>query len=524
MKRANLKRRPESPYPKKDSKRGKPESATNCSARIAVVINDLPDELIEEIFKLANVCDPGHLPVEKVRQKRKTRTLWSVCLVSRRFYRIAEPLLYSWYADYDSITRRHFLRKVSQSPDHAARVRRMVVRLEDNIFATHPHESGDLGDIFAAAADVNDILSKERWLVDLARGRFESEAALLLAQTPNLEELHFEIDKSFGTFYGWTHRLAKWLSQTPSVNGHITPLSKLQSLVMITEGYFQMLSVQDFLGLPSLRNLELWTPEASEEDACDWPQRISNVETLTIGPRVVGEEFIKGLLASCKALKCFKYAIGRNLLNQRQWKCEAVDMDRLYEALLQQKDSLEHLCIEGDRGQHVLSESFHLNQFSKLKHLTISFASFIAMGGPRWAPLEALPGSLETLRLNCFKEHWLTLSAFLSDLVDNYREEFPHIKLLVLLVDNPAFHFMRDKLDFLPNRLIWAGIELRLDERPKGDNFLYLQPEKLTPGTCTVISTLSPNDLSSPPNSERMVRTWKMVLPERYDASSRDLT
>lgn len=509
--RSNLKRRPESPYPKKESKRGKAGNTKEAKTSL----DDLPDELIEEIFLLANTCYPGHLPIDKIRHQRKTRALWSICLVSKRFCRIAEPLLYSWYADYDSITRRHFLRRIAQSPDHAARVREMVVRLEENIFAAQPHEGGDFADIFAVAAEVNDILSKERWLVDLARGRYESEASLLLAQTPNLEELKFEIDKSFGTFYGWTHRLARWIIQTPPEAGHVAPLSKLKSLIMVTEGYFQMLSVQDFLGIPSLRNLELWTPEASDEDASDWPRGISNVETLTIGPCVVGDEFIKGLMASCKALKCFNYAIGRNLLNQRQWKCEAIDMDRLYEALLQHQDSLETLNIEGDRSQHVLTEGFRLTCFSNLKHLTISFASFIAMGGPRWAPLDALPGSIETLHLNCFKEHWLTLSAFLSDLVENYREEFPRIRLLELLVDGTAFHFMHDKLDFLPSRLIWAGIELRLDERPRGENFLYLQPVQSTPGTCSVTSTLVPDDLSKPRKADRGVRSWKMAFPER---------
>lgn len=516
--RANLKRRPESPYPKKHCKRGKSE---NVETRVD--ISDLPDELIEEIFKFANICPPGHLPIAKVRQKRRGRTLWSVCLVNKRFNRIAEPLLYSYYAEKDSIARRSFLRRLVQSPEHASRVHKMVVRLEDNIFASHPHESGDIGDIFAAAADVNDILSKERWLADLAMGRLEAEAALLLSQTPNLEELHFEIDKSFGTFYGWTHRLARWIVQTPSGDGHPRPFSKLRSLVMATEGYFQMLSVQDFLGLPSLRNLELWTPEASEEDASDWPQGVSNLETLTIGPRVVDHEFIKGLLASCKALKSFTYAISRNLLNQEEWKYEVIDMDPLYKALLRQKENLETLSIEGDRTQHLLSECFHLSRFSKLRHVSVSFAMFITLGGPRWAPLEALPGSLETLHLNCFSEHWLTLSAFLSDLVDNYREEFPNFKLLELLVDNSAFHFMRDKLDFLPNRLIWAGIELRLDERPKGENFLYLQPEQSTPGTCSVISTLSPDDLSRQSSSDSSIHRWTMAMPEWFDSARRAL-
>ncbi|KAL1652242.1 hypothetical protein SLS58_000369 [Diplodia intermedia] len=515
--RSNLKRRPESPYPTKQSKRGKAGTTEESLAAEKTNINDLPDELIEELFKFTNICYPGHLPIDKARQLRKTRTLWSICLVSKRFCRIAEPLLYSWYADYDSLTRRQFLRRVFQSPAHAARVRGMVVRLEDNIFAAHSHDRGDFADIFAAAAEVNDILSKEKWLVDLARGRYESEAALLLARTPNLEELKFEIDKSFGTFYGWTHRLARWIVETPCEDGHVSPLSKLTSLVMVTEGYFQMLAVQDFLGIPSLRNLELWTPEASDEDASDWPHGISNVETLTLGPCVVGDEFIKGLMASCKALRRFNYAIGRNLLNQRQWKCEAIDMDRLYEALLQHRVSLESLNIEGDRSQHVLTGGFRLDCFSSLKHLTVSFASFIAMGGPRWAPLEALPGSIETLRLNCFKEHWLTLSAFLSDLVENYREEFPRLQRLELLVDDTAFHFMHDKLDFLPSRLIWAGIELRLDERPRGENFLYMQPEQSTPGTCLVISTLMPDDLSKPRKADRGIRSWRMAFPERID-------
>lgn len=519
-KKSNLKRRPESPYPKKErSKRGKPGSSTASSPPTQTGINDLPDELIEEIFKWANICHPGHLPVEKIRQQRKTRTLWSICLVSRRFHRIAEPLLYSWYADADSLTRRHFLRRISQSPSHAARVRKLVVRLEGDIYASQPHESGDIGDIFAAAADVNDILSKERWLVDLARGRFESEAALLLAQTPQVEEVRFEIDKTFGTYYGWTHRLAQWIVETPSADGHAAPLSALRSLVMVTEGYFQMMSLQDFLGLPSLRSLELWTPEATEEDAGDWPRGISPIESLTIGPRVVEDEFVKGMLGACKSLRRFTYAIGRNLLDQRQWKCEAVDMDALYGGLLPQKDSLETLVVEGDRSQQVLSEKFHLNCFSKLKNLTITFASFIAMGGPRWAPLVALPPTLETLHLNCYKEHWLTLSAFLSDLVENYREEFPRLRLLELLVDNSAFYFMRDKLDFLPNRLIWAGVELRLDERPRGANFLYLQPELSTPGTCSVTSTLEPDEFSRPLESDGRVHTWKMVLPPRLDVS-----
>ncbi|OJD40434.1 f-box domain cyclin-like protein [Diplodia corticola] len=517
--RSNLKRRPDSPCPKSQSKRGKPGDTQETQAEDKTSINDLPDELIEELFKLSNICYPEHLPIDKTRQMRKTRTLWSICLVSKRFCRIAEPLLYSWYADYDSLSRRHFLRRIFQSPDHAARVRQMVVRLEDNIYAVQPHDCGDFADIFAAAAEVDDILSKERWLVDLARGRYESEAALLLARTPNVEELKFEIDKSFGTFYGWTHRLARWIVQTPPAEGHVSPLSKLRSLVMVTEGYFQMLAVQDFLGIPSLRNLELWTPEASDEDASDWPQAISNVETLTIGPCVVGDEFIKGLMASCRALKRFNYAIGRNLLNQRQWKCEAIDMDRLYEALLQHRDCLETLDIEGDRSQHVLTEKFRLNCFGRLKSLTVSFASFIALGGSRWAPLEALPSSIETLRLNCFKEHWLTLSAFLSDLVENYREEFPRLKLLELLVDDTAFHFMHDKLDFLPSRLIWAGIELRLDERPRGENFLYMLPELSAPGTCSVTSSLMPDDLSKPRKADRGVRSWKMAFPERIDAS-----
>ncbi|EKG13520.1 hypothetical protein MPH_09332 [Macrophomina phaseolina MS6] len=508
MRRGTLKRRPESPYPKKEQrKRGRPgadpeEDALDpdqqktppptlskpaaAATTTTTSITDLPDELLEEIFKCANLAPTSGppLPLARARAERRARALWSVCLTSRRFHRIATPLLYAWYADRDSLGRRLFLRRIcreQEQPEDAStppspgqqdqiahRIRHLTLRLEGDAYATQAFAPGEAATLFAAAARVDDILSKERWL----------------------QQQH----------------------TAPQ------PLSKLHTLILATEGYLQLLALQDFLLLPSLRTLELWTPEAEEDDASEWPSRVSPIEHVTIGPRVVDDEFIKGLLSSCRALRRFTYAIGRNLLSQGQWKCEAVDMDALHAALLPHQATLSHLAVEGDRRQQVLSSHFRLAGFAALTHLSLSFAAFIAMGGPRWSPLEALPRGIEAIRLDCFGEHWLTLSAFLSDLVEHYRDDFPRFTLLELFVDDSAFYFMRDKLDFLPNRLVWAGVELRLDERPKGDNFLYLRPDKAAPGTCSVLSTLRPDDLSKPPRgTERKIHTWTMVLPARPD-------
>jgi len=183
---------------------------------------DLPTEILLDIFECFTFSSSGYVDFEGSHvghiATSKLQTLRSICLVSKRFKDLAEPLLYQTYVKPNTVRykrppyafERHdwtpraklfpkrslqlFLCRISERPDLARCVRSISLGLWNPQPATSidPAMSS-----FYAGHDLvrNPTLGslQERWKNSLLAGSEDAEIALLLMLTPNVRDIWFSM-------------------------------------------------------------------------------------------------------------------------------------------------------------------------------------------------------------------------------------------------------------------------------------------------------------------------------------------
>ncbi|KAJ9641440.1 hypothetical protein H2199_005410 [Coniosporium tulheliwenetii] len=377
-------------------------------------INDMPDELLREIFMWINVY--------------VNESMWSP-----DFREIAEPLLYHTFvtADIDT-TLPAFLRRESYKGGV----------LGDSL---RPYSKDDFAVLKAAAEDI-DYPRKEAWIKALSKGLADAELALLLAHTPNLERINMEIwCQNEEELYTWVMiQQAGPTVSNPTVHG----FSALKSISVAhgdTEDGLELGFLIDFMGLPSLReivgNACSWSFDDGTYDqppAPQWPWDISNVENMSFTFSDFSDAALANLIGACKALKTFECHWGGAIIGAAEF-----EFPGLGRALIHQKDSLRTLLLDVSESYTVrdgdMPRPVGMGSLRDFRALTKLEISVVLLTGEEDLNAEEelervnlakiLPPSLEELILLDPVGHD-DFSPFMDDLCVGVHEYLPALRLI----------------------------------------------------------------------------------------------
>lgn len=416
-------------------------------------INDMPDELLREIFMWINVyVNESMWSPEYDRHRRnseRVKTLCSLCLTSKSFREIAEPLLYHTFvtADIDT-TLPAFLRRVIEQPRFARELRYLDIGvLQGGVLgdSLRPYSKDDFAVLKAAAEDI-DYPRKEAWIKALSKGLADAELALLLAHTPNLERINMEIwCQNEEELYTWVMiQQAGPTVSNPTVHG----FSALKSISVAhgdTEDGLELGFLIDFMGLPSLReivgNACSWSFDDGTYDqppAPQWPWDISNVENMSFTFSDFSDAALANLIGACKALKTFECHWGGAIIGAAEF-----EFPGLGRALIHQKDSLRTLLLDVSESYTVrdgdMPRPVGMGSLRDFRALTKLEISVVLLTGEEDLNAEEelervnlakiLPPSLEELILLDPVGHD-DFSPFMDDLCVGVHEYLPALRLI----------------------------------------------------------------------------------------------
>ncbi|EON66308.1 hypothetical protein W97_05701 [Coniosporium apollinis CBS 100218] len=446
-----------------------------------ITMNDMPNELLRETFMWINfyVNETMWTP-EYDRHRRnseRVKTLCSLCLTSKRFREVAEPLLYHTFvtADMDT-TLPAFLRRVIEQPRFALELRYLdigILQGEELSGDSQPPLSKDDFAVLKAAAEKIDYPRKGAWIEALSKGLADAELALLLVHTPNVERINMEIGyQNEEELYTWAMiQQADPTVTNPTVHG----FSALKSISVAhgdTENGLELGFLIDFMRLSSLREIVGNACSWSFDDGTynqppppQWPRDISNVENMSFTFSDFSDAALANLIGACKALKTFECHWGDAVVGTTEFQ-----LPGLGRALMLQKDSLRTLLLDVSECYAVIYGNMPcpvgMGSLRDLRTLTKLEISVVLLTGKEDMSAEGelkrvnlakiLPPSLEELIL-LDPVGYDDFSPFMDDLCMGVDEYLPALRLIDTkqLLRLPEFmrdkwqaHFQDTKVDF----------------------------------------------------------------------------
>ncbi|TID13759.1 hypothetical protein E6O75_ATG01737 [Venturia nashicola] len=406
-------------------------------------MNQLPDELIAKIIEYIHI----------------TRSLYSLSLVSQRFYRITLPFLYAAISHYmyqEPKRLQSAIRTLIRRPDLAAKVQHVALRdprQNDSFFDLKSWavwaavkynatlEGEDASRFFTAANNLIGNLSARDSLVQ----KEEAHAALLVALVPSLKHLHIENPNLVNeqSRFGMDHLILDIL-QPQIKSGKI--LQNLERLTAVTarmeggQGGFRLSSIASFFLLPKLRSVIAVACFEPEDDLFvnfDPPRRSSAVRELRFLRSAICPLGLKKILECCRAVEIFDcdwagLSVG--------WV--EINFPLLLEALEHHKNTLTELTLDTAKHFDSWPESEDglvpplgpaLHTFENLRKLDVPASALIgydeySVGG--YGKLkDILPPNLEELKLNEFAPR---LVGMVEELVPHCTTLLPNLRKLTI--------------------------------------------------------------------------------------------
>lgn len=398
-------------------------------------LEGLADELLLEILDYVSIRNRWDLDFKTWAGNKeidsRVRTLHNVSLVSRRLYRVANHVLYNVLVDGAvAARRRQFIQTAVRRPDLAALVKEARFAYfdwHDTInFSGIPLED-EYSEIHEAAKtlDIGDERECASFRRDLTQNFNSADVALLFSQLPGLETLEFEVDETWFHTWKWFLCLARRTAEKGS-----GPLSSLRHLRPRygneNASGFNPLFIQDFVGLPSLKTIEMSGTWFGERDGDrDLSLQTNNrIETLAFWMSCPGNAFIESALKAFTQLKAFRFTYGSFPAVATSY----AETQEFHRVLSTRSDTLEHVSILVSNGCGVFREmarrSFvvprfgSFKAFTRLKRLEITEAILSGMldtwdddfgtdpplpvPTPDYSELvDILPASLESLVIQC---------------------------------------------------------------------------------------------------------------------------
>ena len=416
-------------------------------------LNDLPEELLDHIFRqLSFETAPNRFGLSPAGS-----TLRQICLVSKRFKRLAEPHLYrafstsKFWSENGTYTLlyqdlRAFLHRMIDRPDLAKCVKTVDVKDEDH----SPPPAGTRNDAHPFMRAARSVFQDKRplsyiatFLKDIQAGTFDAELTLLLALLPNLAELALSLPQP-GRHLGALLEAAAH----PSVPDQGRPFRALSNTVLHTgnsDFIFDPLVLLKLLAIPSMRQVCAVNVETAESISPDWPTAFSNVEELTLICPLLELNDFKCIVNACKALTSF-YCRWVDC-SDRPGSAALITPNEVPPVLQSHQDVLQYLHLDLD-DDWLLCDSDpllsigSLKSLHQLKHLKISDVMLleeykIRLSQSTSALDNLFPVSLERLEMCCgMSQDMESGSKFLrdlkSDLTSDRRNFFPNLRSLAL--------------------------------------------------------------------------------------------
>ncbi|KAL0264433.1 hypothetical protein SLS55_000383 [Diplodia seriata] len=392
-------------------------------AKLTTTINDLPEELLERIAAYLNIvpkkhwCQPALAEsCEKPPRKQwRPRHLHPLSLVSKKFSRIATPLLYSTFVNDQQPTALYqFLHTIIHNPHLATHVRSVVIgAFDEEELAGQYLDDVSEADYYRFEAARPAIIkcakkvdfgtrkdSRKTWLQQLEARKFEADVSFLLTQTPNLEVLDLETF-AFGLqdLYACTFNLISLAVPHGNKNGIQGLFAHLRHVVLSDQSEpdnFEPHAFPEILHFPSLRKLELRFIMDRADSFSNLEKRSSNAETLLFEEVMADPWLASDLLDACRKLKHLVYMFGSGfpfgsgIIDGENGDVTYFD-DRC-SAALAHKDTLETLVLQtkfSDEGLDPIAAIGSLKDLQHLRHLTISGVLLfdnLALDGPAPTP------------------------------------------------------------------------------------------------------------------------------------------
>ncbi|KAG0154101.1 hypothetical protein PDIDSM_1481 [Penicillium digitatum] len=395
-----------------------------------------------------NVSDDGECDV--------IETLRNVCLVSRKFREVAQPLLFRELYDDglagDLSPTIPFTKTIYRRPDLGKHVHQIIIMP----LPFHPGASDSL-----AAEDVEFFKGiikglqladeEDTWISAMEKSDLSIFAALLANSAPNLRELHVPV-RQFPI-----QPFIQLFSHNPEF------LSNLESIWIESDDElsgFDIASYEKFVTLPKVTFSTFEYGDLFDESfPSTWLPGTLETQELAFHHCHIDAGAIKKFLQACKKLKTFTYnnfsldPIDRRIM--RAGTVPEFDAKQAHEAALIHKDTLElfHLeyamelpdvdDIEQLISSHVKVGSFR--DFSVLETILIPQASL--------PPHPQFPSSLETLHITDCKSSIRELTQNIAaDCKNGLYPKLTNVKVFAIDITQPiklpGQHVQRNQSDF----------------------------------------------------------------------------
>jgi hypothetical protein len=384
------------------------------SERSPATLNDLPEELLEDIFGRLRP-EPTRYAIEDYYTKdieqdpeqehyRDARSvgLFAICRTSKRFSRIATPLVFAKLDTPDISLMTGLIDTFSKRPELA----NYVTDIASGNLLHNPCKAIEAkveevlrSQLPTVAAEVWNASTAALWVEDLKKEPKKAQLTLLLALTPNLSHLQL------GTYNGTLQKVLglDFAANIPGFHGY----KKLERLdigtepkrILEPESYSQCIST--FRHLPALRHYRcLYLRKVGGSRVEMTGHGLQNLQTLHLCDVRLSIQEITKSVWFCKSLKEFRFrALGPYHFFTHYF-------DDLCCALAQSKDSLEYLCVQFGRGllnSRLAWEGYTpargvFKQFLNLRTLLVPVIALL--GAPTYDPLQGLEATWQHFKFN----------------------------------------------------------------------------------------------------------------------------
>ncbi|KAI9372244.1 hypothetical protein BJX61DRAFT_455737 [Aspergillus egyptiacus] len=327
-----------------------------------VHLQDLPPELLHRV--LSFISDPEEDTLEKHHECDGTKDLYSLCLVSRQFRELAQPLLFRNFDgdntdghvdddhqdDIENLVR--FIRAIYQRPALGEHVR--FVSLDpidpepDDVYGDRDPEP-----FRDAIRQLKLGKEEKKWMAELEKNNVFVYVALLLVKTPNLRALRVP----HGTFL--LSAIATLRERDPSL------LSNLEQIWITCDndevfGY-DIAQYHEFITLPKMKAP---TFEYGDLIGAKFPSITAGTlaaEELAFSHCHIDTAAIKKLFTACKRVKSFTYqTFTLDPVEDRSPSTSGTtefNAAEAHAAVLLHKDTLEHFHLEYFRDPLAISSA-----------------------------------------------------------------------------------------------------------------------------------------------------------------------
>ncbi|KAF4308332.1 F-box domain cyclin-like protein [Botryosphaeria dothidea] len=276
-------------------------------------VSHLSDPLLCEILKHFSLLDLEECSLDFDKEKtmdqsdlgttlqRESRveTLLDLCLVSKRFARLAQPLLHEYPRELNiQSVRRQFIRTLANRPDLAARVRYVVYEEDSRFFRPYNvRASAKMLQIYKAFAPKVKIGKKKSFLKALYSGTDDAEMAFLFSLVPAISTLRICVEATWVLNMPWTLLLLKHSIKNYYKHQITGPFCSLQLVRADKCGRDFDLNpafVRQLIRLPSITEIDCRSPATEDMASLQAWSGSSTLQTI----RLLNADLPKGLVSS----------------------------------------------------------------------------------------------------------------------------------------------------------------------------------------------------------------------------------